>query len=131
MFSPSELDLLICGMPHIDLADMKAHTHYQMPYHETHPTIIMFFNVLEKFTQEDLAKFLVFLTGSSQVPIGGFENFEESGNPIKIIYNDSIDRLPVAHTCFRILDLPSYEDENELENKLLKAINECNDFGLR
>lgn len=130
MFSPSELDMLICGVHHIDLEDMRKHTHYEPPYHDEHPTIVVFFNVLGKFNQEELAKFLVFLTGSSQVPIGGFKDFEESGNPITINYNNSIERLPVAHTCFRILDLPNYDDENELKRKLLNAINECDDFGL-
>lgn len=69
MFSPSELDLFICGIPHIDLEDMRKHTFYDNPYHDQHPTIIMFFKVLSKWSQEDLGKFLIFLTGSSQVPV--------------------------------------------------------------
>lgn len=73
MFSPSELDLLICGIPHIDLEDMRKHTFYENPYHDLHSTIIMFFKVLSKWSQEDLGKFLIFLTGSSQVPVDGFK----------------------------------------------------------
>lgn len=38
----------------------------------------------------------------------------------------SLDNLLVAHTCFFHLDLPSYEDEEVLKQKLLTAIN----FGL-
>ena len=49
--------------------------------------------------EEEKKKFLVFLTGSSRVPIGGLEV------NIKFV-NVSPEHLPVAHTCFNLLDLP-------------------------
>ena len=129
IFSPSELDLLICGIPQIDLEDMKNFAYYDFPYYINHPTIIMFFNVLSKWSQENVAKFLLFVSGSSQVPVGGFKYFKDCGKPFRISYIYDKYRLPVAHTCFRTIDLPEYDDENDMNEKLMMAINNC-DFGL-
>lgn len=125
MFTQSELDLLICGIPEIDINDMRANTIYLDPYHNNHPVINMFFNVLSKWNSKDLAKFLLFLTGSSQVPLHGFKGYEEMGNPIKIGYRSGKTSLCVAHTCFNKLDLPEYENEEIMNSKLLRAIIEC------
>ena len=38
--------------------------------------------------------------------------------------------LPVAHTCFNVLDLPMYSNENILRAKLMLAIQHCEGFGI-
>lgn len=38
--------------------------------------------------------------------------------------------LPVAHTCFNMLDLPKYSDESALRKKLTAAIEHTQGFGL-
>lgn len=38
--------------------------------------------------------------------------------------------LPVAHTCFNILDLPKYNSKEKLHEKLVLAINQTEGFGL-
>ena len=40
------------------------------------------------------------------------------------------DYLPVAHTCFNLLDLPQYRDKVTLRDKLLQAMEETEGFGL-
>jgi len=40
------------------------------------------------------------------------------------------EKLPVAHTCFNILELPPYSSEDHLKNKLLQAIHFTEGFGL-
>jgi len=40
------------------------------------------------------------------------------------------DYLPVAHTCFNLLDLPQYMDKVILREKLLQAMEETEGFGL-
>ena len=128
-FSQSELDLLICGIPKIDLNDMKNNMEFDHPYNANHRVIKMFFNVLSKWSYDNLAKLLLFITGSSQVPVNGFRDYKESGNPIRITRVSDKNRLCVAHTCFNTLDLPEYDNENDLNNKLLLSIQEC-EFGL-
>ena len=39
-------------------------------------------------------------------------------------------RLPVAHTCANILDLPPYPTLELMREKLLKAINLTSGFGI-
>lgn len=122
-FSPNELDLMICGIHKFDLDDLKKHTHYQ-GYNANHKTIKMFWNVISKWDQEDLAKFLQFFTGISQVSVNGFKEFEDKGHPITISAIHEKNRLPMAHTCFNKLDLPMYDNEDDMNDKLLMAIQE-------
>jgi E3 ubiquitin-protein ligase HUWE1 len=129
MFTPDELDLLICGVPEIDAEDFRANCHIQRPYSDDHPVIVRFFSVFQNFTMEERARFLLFLTGSSQVPVGGFRMLEDIGRPIQIGLGGSPDRLPQAHTCMNQLDLPEYETEEDMRAKILFAIQECNTFG--
>lgn len=124
IFRPDELDLLICGIPEIDLEDFKRHLQFHRPYNISHKTIVLFFNVISKWKMEDLAKLLLFITGTSQVPASGFQQ-----DPITIAYGGDKSRLPSAHTCTNTLDLPLYETEEELEQKLLLSIQECDSFG--
>lgn len=128
-FRPDELDLLICGVPEIDIEDLRRNTRYEHPYNNNHPIIKMFFNVLKRVDSEFKAKFLLFLTGSSKIPVGGFSLLLHQGRPITISPGGDPDRLPCAHTCSNTLDLPYYRNENELEEKLSYAIQECNSFG--
>ena len=40
------------------------------------------------------------------------------------------EKLPVAHTCFNILELPPYHSEDHMKTKLLQAIHFTEGFGL-
>lgn len=126
MFTPDEFDLVLCGVPQIDVDDMRANTNFDHPYNGSHPFVTKFFNVISKWSMEDLAKLLLFVTGSSQVPLGGFKAFK---NKITIQGGGEKSRLPEAHTCFNQLCIPPYDTEDEIEKKLRFAIEECNSFG--
>ena len=39
-------------------------------------------------------------------------------------------KLPVAHTCFNVLDLPPYDTKAKMKEKLLQAINFTSGFGI-
>lgn len=128
VFTSSELDLLICGISKIDVEDLKKNIKIDEGYDKESMTIKFFFNAISKWEQNDLAKLLLFWTGSSQVPANGFAGFN---NPLTIYYfNVPTDRSPVSSTCFNRINLPPYDSEELLNKKLLFAINECNDFGL-
>ena len=129
LFSPSELDLMICGIPDVDIDDLRRNTEYTFPYNNDHPLINMFFNVISEWSRDDLAKFLLFVTGSSQVPLNGFKEYKDKGKAITISPGGEKERLCVAHTCFNTLDLPLYESEEELNRKLLMSIQEL-EFGI-
>jgi E3 ubiquitin-protein ligase HUWE1 len=71
IFDPQELELLISGLPDIDLEDLRAHTEYQ-GYKSTDPVISFFWSVLRSFSQEEKALFLQYVTGTSKVLLAFF-----------------------------------------------------------
>lgn len=129
IFSPKELDLLICGVPEINVKDFIENTSIEYPYDNNSPVIKFFFEAISKWENEKLAKLLLFMTGSSRVPSNGFKEFcEMTGSPLKISSGGDKNRIPQSHTCFNTICLPKYESEEELNEKLILAIEECNTF---
>merc|ERR1712088_459189 len=132
IFNEQELELLVSGLPVIDIDDLKAHSEYHK-YQSNSLQIVWFWRALRSFDQTDRAKFLQFVTGSSKVPLQGFAALEGMNGAQKFqIHRDdrSTDRLPSAHTCFNQLDLPAYETYDKLKTYLMKAIHECSEgFG--
>uniref|UniRef100_A0A5K3F3P8 HECT-type E3 ubiquitin transferase n=1 Tax=Mesocestoides corti TaxID=53468 RepID=A0A5K3F3P8_MESCO len=128
IFNEQELELLISGLPSIDIDDLRANTTYSK-YQPTSPQVEWFWQALESFDQEDRARFLQFLTGTSRVPLGGFANLEGMHGPTKFQISraavSSTNHLPSAHTCFNTLELPPYESYEQLRQRLLTAIREC------
>ena len=133
IFNEQELELLISGLPEIDLEDLRRNTEYHK-YTSNSLQIQWFWRALKAFDKEDQAKFLQFVTGTSKVPLQGFAKLEGMNGPQKFqIHRDDRDtsRLPCAHTCFNQLDLPAYENFEKLRTMLLMAIRECSTgFGL-
>lgn len=100
IFNEQELELLISGLPYIDVDDWKNNTEYQ-GYTESSPQIQWFWRAVRSFDQEERTKLLQFVTGTSKVPLEGFSNLQGSGGVQKFqIHKDfsSIQRLPSAHT---------------------------------
>jgi hypothetical protein len=103
-----------------------------MPVHSyCHATVIVDVNVGVKvlpFFPPSPPFFPVFLTGTDRIPINGFERMgvmiqRMDGGP-------NFDKLPVAHTCFNILDLPPYPTKEKMRDKLLQATNFTTGFGI-
>lgn len=55
----------------IDLADLQKHVIYG-DYRKSDPTIVLFWEVMEEFTQEQREGFLLFVTACSRPPLLGF-----------------------------------------------------------
>uniref|UniRef100_A0A2K5TLP0 HECT-type E3 ubiquitin transferase n=1 Tax=Macaca fascicularis TaxID=9541 RepID=A0A2K5TLP0_MACFA len=101
IFTEQELELLISGLPTIDIDDLKSNTEYHK-YQSNSIQIQWFWRALRSFDQADRAKFLQFVTGTSKVPLQGFAALEGMNGIQKFqIHRDdrSTDRLPSAHTC--------------------------------
>ncbi|XP_048586103.1 apoptosis-resistant E3 ubiquitin protein ligase 1 isoform X2 [Nematostella vectensis] len=128
MFDENELELLMCGTGHISVADMKAHHHVLAGGGQRFTKIMdWFWTIVSSLTQEELARLLQFVTGSSQLPPGGFA---ELSPQLQISYIATSQALPTAHTCFNQLCLPDFPSFNEMQRKLLLAVNEgCEGFG--
>ncbi|XP_022773024.1 E3 ubiquitin-protein ligase UPL1-like isoform X2 [Durio zibethinus] len=132
IFNDKELELLISGLPDIDLDDMRVNTEYS-GYSAASPVIQWFWEVVQGFSKEDKARLLQFVTGTSKVPLEGFSALQGISGSQKFQIHKaygSPDHLPSAHTCFNQLDLPEYPSKEHLEERLLLAIHEANEgFG--
>ncbi|KAF0978141.1 hypothetical protein FDP41_002656 [Naegleria fowleri] len=127
VFNEQELELLISGLPDIDIQDLKNNTEY-VGYTKDSPQIKWFWNIVENsFDSNEKALLIQFVTGTSKVPLGGFSQLMGSGGlqPFSIHKaNATSERLPTSHTCFNQLDLPEYDSEELLHERLLLAIRE-------
>ncbi|OUM66191.1 hypothetical protein PIROE2DRAFT_53596 [Piromyces sp. E2] len=105
IFNEQELELLISGLPEIDIDDWKNNTVYEN-YSSSSPQVQWFWRAVRSFTQEERAKLIQFTTGTSKVPLEGFSNLQGVNGIQKFqIHKDfgSIERLPSAHTWYVIL----------------------------
>lgn len=102
IFTEQELELLISGLPDINVDDWKANTEYHN-YTTSSPQIQWFWRAVRSFDQEEQAKLLQFVTGTSKVPLNGFKELEGMNGFSRFnIHKDygNKDRLPSSHTCF-------------------------------
>ncbi|KAL7581707.1 hypothetical protein ACA910_022248 [Epithemia clementina (nom. ined.)] len=129
VFDYQELELIMCGLPQIDMDDWRENTEYSGDYEHVgvdYPACQWFWEVVDSFDQEMKARLLQFVTGTSGVPSRGFSVLQgNDGNVRKFtIHGVSVGTClyPRAHTCFNRIDLPSYETKEELEEKLKLAV---------
>jgi E3 ubiquitin-protein ligase HUWE1 len=127
IFTAKELELLISGMPDIDIHDLKKNTDYQ-GYRATDKEIGWFWNIMFSLNKSEKAAFLQFTTGSSKVPLNGFAELQGMRGIQKFsvhkVGGGANGALMSAHTCFNSLDLPVYNSEEIMRDKLLLAIKE-------
>lgn len=126
--SVADLDLLIAGMPSIDLADWEAHTVYMGFFSADCPEAKWFWQILhESFGATEHAKLLHFTTGSASVPGTGFKTLSGYGGStcrftLEGRSDQSNEHLPTAATCFNRLRMPQYTSREEMETRLRIAI---------
>ena len=125
LFHPQELMALVVGNENYDWVVMETECTYKEGYSADHQSIQFFWQVFHELSDEDKRKFLLFLTGSDRIPIAGMSSVK-----IAIQKTADTDFLPVAHTCFNLLDLPEYSTKEKLKFKLLQAIQCTKGFGL-
>jgi E3 ubiquitin-protein ligase NEDD4 len=138
VFDHQELELLLCGLPEIDLADWKQHTEYVGEYSAkrgAHQVIQWFWSVVEDdFEDEQRARLLQFVTGTSGVPVQGFCALQGNQGVQRFTVNGTKSAsggFPKSHTCFNRIDLPCYKTRNELQHFLTLAITmEATGFGM-
>ena len=134
IFSEAELELLISGLPTIDVEDLKANTEY-IGFRATDDVVLWFWEALESLDERDCARFLMFVTGTSKVPLGGFAALRGQRGPQKFTITKSFESenaLPQSHTCFNTINITAnYPDAEVLKEKLLIAIREGSEgFGM-
>lgn len=130
MFDEYELEIMLSGLPEIDIDDWKLHTVYS-GYDNDSDVIKWFWEVIEEFSQNERVLMLQFVTGSSRVPFGGFDRLSGGGGPAKFTISSTSYKpqlLPTASTCINCLKLPEYPSKQELKNRLNVAL-QCGSQG--
>ncbi|XP_011359015.1 E3 ubiquitin-protein ligase HACE1 isoform X2 [Pteropus vampyrus] len=131
LFDEYELELLLSGMPEIDVSDWIKNTEYTSGYEREDPVIQWFWEVVENITPEERVLLLQFVTGSSRVPHGGFANIM-GGSGLQnftiaaVPYTPNL--LPTSSTCINMLKLPEYPSKEILKDRLLVALH-CGSYG--
>ncbi|XP_072280603.1 probable E3 ubiquitin-protein ligase HERC4 isoform X3 [Pyxicephalus adspersus] len=126
LFQPNELQAMVIGNTNYDWKELEKHTEYKGEYWKGHPTIKIFWEVFHELSLEKKKQFLLFVTGSDRIPILGMKSLKLIIQPT----GGGEDFLPVAHTCFNLLDLPKYTSEEVLRSKLIQAIDHYEGFNL-
>lgn len=125
---PRELELIMHGVPTIDLEDWQKHTVYKGRYDAQSPAVQWFWSTLAGWDDEMLAAVLRFVTGTSKVPIDGFAQLRGGDGPAPFTIQSvrwPDERLPQAATCVNTLYLPPYSYEMVLRHKLETAVTEA------
>ncbi|KAK7909689.1 hypothetical protein WMY93_014373 [Mugilogobius chulae] len=130
LFDEYELELLLSGMPEIDVQDWYKNTEYTSGYDQQEPVIQWFWEVVNSLTQEERVLLLQFVTGSSRVPHGGLVLMGGGGlqkfTIAAVPYTSNL--LPTSSTCINMLKLPEYPSLDVLRDRLLVALH-CGSYG--
>jgi len=135
VFDFQELELLLCGLPQIDIEDWKKHMRYRGEYHANHKVVKWFFECVSEMTHAEQAKLLQFATGSSAVPVEGFQALQSHDGKLCwfALQSAKVKEQPfiIAHTCFNRLDVPMYRTKEELDKQLHLVLSmEVSGFGI-
>ncbi|XP_035993454.1 probable E3 ubiquitin-protein ligase HERC3 isoform X3 [Fundulus heteroclitus] len=126
LFQPSELMAMVVGNSNYNWEEMEKNAVYKGEYTAAHPTVRFFWEVFHEFPLEKKKQFLLFLTGSDRIPIHGMES-------LRIVIQSTTAEehyLPVAHTCYNLLDMPRYQTKEILRRRLTQAVEQYEGFSL-
>lgn len=135
VFDYQEVELLLCGVPKIDVDDWQDHSDvkyqaFDQPTKAEKKVIEWFWETVRGFSQEQRARLLQFVTGTSRVPVEGFKallsndgRVRRFGIQIVPCGTPPAGLYPKAHTCFNRIDLPMYQTKEQLETYLTLVIN--------
>ena len=128
-FTSLELEEYICGSLEVKWDENTLYENIKPEHGYTKNSrifndLIKFMCSLDKFGQR---QFLIFTTGTSRLPIGGFKALSPKLTIVKKTFDigDIPDNyLPTVMTCQNYLKLPEYSSYDILKDKLLLAMKE-------
>lgn len=137
LFTGAELEVMVCGTPEVDVELLRRCTEYSgCSPHDQH--VEWFWSVLGDFSHEERSAFLRFVWGRARLPAHEKEfpqRFKLQSFSVPAASGSAAGRrrgiddfLPVSHTCFFALELPSYTSEVVVRDKLRYAIYNCQEI---
>ncbi|XP_039074363.1 probable E3 ubiquitin-protein ligase HERC6 isoform X1 [Hyaena hyaena] len=125
IFQPEELMTAVVGNTDYDWKQFEKNSQYGQGYHESHPTILMFWKAFHKLTLEEKRNFLFFLKGNDRLYLRAKQ---EMGIIFRCPQTFNETDNPRALTCHNILDLPKYSTMERMEEALQVVINSNKGF---
>mmetsp|Transcript_5126 Transcript_5126/g.18736 ORF Transcript_5126/g.18736 Transcript_5126/m.18736 type:complete len:1950 (-) Transcript_5126:161-6010(-) len=142
IFSPEEVDTLLCGMGETWKKEQLVETmKFDHGYTQSSPPVVHFLEIMCEFTPEEQRAFLRFVTGSPRLPPGGLASLAPpltivrkhpqtpSGAPSQTNVPPTAQGTPLADgdlpsvmTCANYLKLPPYSSKAIMKQRLLFAI---------
>lgn len=121
VFDYQELELVLCGLQEIDIADWRRTTNVATSFGES-PVVNWFWEIITDLTEDERARFLQFSTGSSRIPVQGFKGLTSYDGRIcpfalRPLPNQT-KGFPRVHTCFNRVELPLYETKLEFQEAM-------------
>ena len=138
-FSSKEIEFFICGSENTesntndDIWSYENLTSNIIPMHGYNKNSLIYkglIEILQKMSKTERKMFLLFVTGSPRLPIGGFKNLYPKLTVVKSqnLNFDEFDNpdfhLPSVMTCQNYLKIPNYSSVDILKIKLNIAIEE-------
>ena len=148
LFRAEEIELLVRGSDEaLDVDSLRAVAvyenwrHFQPPHQvvpnpaDSIPVIQWFWELFKEAAPERQRKLLTFITGTDRIPavgatslilriVAGGDGWGGGGDEERA-------RFPIARTCFNMLVLWRYDYREALEEKLWRAVEESEGFGLK
>ncbi|KAL1190209.1 E3 ubiquitin-protein ligase UPL3 [Cardamine amara subsp. amara] len=138
IFTPSELDYLLCGRRELWEAETLAeHIKFDHGYTAKSPAILNLLEIMGELTADQQRAFCQFVTGAPRLPPGGLAVLNPKLTIVRKHSSTSSaaangtgasetadDDLPSVMTCANYLKLPPYSTKEIMYKKLLYAINE-------
>ena len=112
----AELSAMLNGKTAVDVEELRSYAIYQGSggFGDKSELAVWFWQAFRECSDEQRRRLLFFFTGSSRVPLDGFDP------PVNITLGGDMaaGALPKAHTCFNQIVLPPYESYDILRIKL-------------
>jgi E3 ubiquitin-protein ligase TRIP12 len=137
IFSPNELDYLLCGRRELWEPDsLVDHIKFDHGYTAKSLAILNLLEIMGEFTPEQQRAFCQFVTGAPRLPPGGLavlnpkltivRKHSSTANHTSVngASESADDDLPSVMTCANYLKLPPYSTKEIMYKKLMYAINE-------
>ncbi|KAL2818470.1 hypothetical protein BDW59DRAFT_151945 [Aspergillus cavernicola] len=126
IFTPEALKTVVEGIQEIDMAQLERHARYEGGFGPSHRVIREFWSIAHGLSADKRAQLLEFVTASDRVPVNGISSI------MFVIQKNGVGdaRLPTSLTCFGRLLLPEYSSKSVLEEKLHKALENAQGFGV-
>ncbi|XP_042217246.1 E3 ubiquitin-protein ligase HERC2-like isoform X2 [Homarus americanus] len=125
LFTPYELETMVCGSPDIPLNLLKSVATYK-GVDGTAPLVLWFWEVMEEFSTAERSLFLRFVWGRTRLP-RTIADFRGRDFVFQVLdkYTPPDHFLPESYTCFFLLKMPRYSCKAVLREKLKYAIYFC------